>query len=65
MSSKFTQQLCDTVAREWWQREAELTKQAMDQLAKERMFPSSWGSGRQAVSPLGGVARPAADKEPG
>jgi hypothetical protein len=29
-----------------------------------QMFPSSDGGGRQGVSPLGGVALPAAEKEP-
>lgn len=63
MSSNFTKQLCASVAREWWQQEALRTAEALDQLARERMFESTWGSGRQHVSPLGGTAVAAEQKD--
>jgi hypothetical protein len=63
MSSNFTKALCASVAEEWWRKEAIRTAEALDQLARDRMFESTWGSGRQSVSPLGGVARPAAETQ--
>jgi hypothetical protein len=60
MSSAFTKQLCDEVSRRWWQREAEATARALDQLRKSDWFPSTWETSRGAGSPLGtSFARPA------
>jgi hypothetical protein len=42
VSSNFTKQLCASVAREWWQQEALRTAEALDQLAREGMFESTW-----------------------
>ena len=56
MSSNFTKALCQSVAEEWWRKEAIRTAEAMDQLRKSDWFPSTWESDRQAVSPLGGTA---------
>jgi hypothetical protein len=65
MSSAFTKALCDAITRQFWQREAEATKQAVEQSQREDMFPSTWESSRGCRSPLGtGFARPAAEKEP-
>jgi hypothetical protein len=65
MSSKFTHQLCDEVSRRWWQQTAEITKQAVEQQAKDRMFPSTLESDRGCGSPLGtGFAKPAAETKP-
>ena len=64
MSSKFTHQLCNEVSRQFWQREAEATAQAVEQSQREDMFPSYWESSRGCRSPLGtGFARPAAETE--
>ena len=64
VSSNFTKQLCASVAREWWQQEALRTAEALDQLARERMFESTWGSGRHTrFCPLGGTAVAAEQKD--
>jgi hypothetical protein len=66
MSSNFTKQLCNEISRQFWQQTAEITKQAVEQQAKDRMFPSTLESDRGCRSPLGtGFAKPAAEKERG
>ena len=62
LKNKLHQQLW---ARAYAKNEKEVLRSIEEQQRSAALFPSSVPGGRQAVSPLGGVARPAAEKEPG